>query len=82
MGRRLSQIRATFALEDVALAALICDSLVHTRGVYGATLSLKAQTLTVKFDARVASAQDLERLIQLTPGSERRHRRSPARKSA
>ena len=66
MHRTLCQIRVTFAFDDVreaAQAALICDSLVHTRGVCSASLSLKTKTLKVKFDASVVSVQDVERLI-------------------
>ena len=66
MGRTLRQIRATFAfdgMKEAAQAALVCDSLVHTRGVYSAPMSLKTNTLKVKFDTRVVAVQDVERLI-------------------
>ena len=86
MGRTLRQIRATFAFDGVkeaAQAALVCDSLVHTRGVCSASMSLKAKTLKVKFDARVVSVQDVERLIQLAFGTGRgQHHLPNARKSA
>ena len=82
----LCQIRATFAFEDVreaAQAALICDSLVHTRGVCSASLSLKTRTLKVKFDAGVASVQDVERLIQAALATGRRqYRLLQARRAA